>query len=527
MDNDSAHHANIALHMYLTGDYASLIDLGRPYLDKPHFLFWTAALSYHVFGVTAFAYKFPSFLFIILGIYSTYRLGWLLYNKEVGRLAALILATAFAYLLSANDVRMDAILTASAIFALWQLCAYVEKRKTVNFVLAALGLALGFATKGWVGAVVPAFGLLLYLLYGRNWAMIFHWKWLLLGLLFFVFISPVLYAYYLQYDLHPELEVRGRNGVSGVRFILWEQNFERMQGESFRTKERNFTFFFHSFLWAFMPWSLLYILAFAARARVLVQSRLRYLPGPEFMTFAAAAFFMVLFSLSKFKLPHYLNILFPFFALLLACYLYDNRENPKKLRLFWGIQIFVLLTMALVGLLLNLWLFPIHKVWIGLVATVLFLIWVVSFFREAAPLSRIVTWTVTGTVFALFLTNANFYPQLLNYQSGTTLAAVTKAQNIQQSEVFFYEADHSFSFDFNTAYLHQHIAFETIEDLKRQNRNLWLVTDADSKDQLQKSGFTIQQEHRMADFHVSKLKWKFLNPGTRQEALTTVYLIQL
>ncbi|MFL5810226.1 MAG: hypothetical protein ACJ749_11940 [Flavisolibacter sp.] len=39
MDNDSAHHANIALRMYLTGDYVSLVDHGKDYLDKPHLHF--------------------------------------------------------------------------------------------------------------------------------------------------------------------------------------------------------------------------------------------------------------------------------------------------------------------------------------------------------------------------------------------------------------------------------------------------------------------------------------------------------
>jgi hypothetical protein len=48
MNNNAAHHANIALHMYLTNDYVNLIDQGKDYLDKPHLLFWLAALSYHV-----------------------------------------------------------------------------------------------------------------------------------------------------------------------------------------------------------------------------------------------------------------------------------------------------------------------------------------------------------------------------------------------------------------------------------------------------------------------------------------------
>ena len=57
MDNDSAHHATIALHMYLTGDYIDLIDHGKDYLDKPHLHFWLSAASYHIFGVTSFAGK--------------------------------------------------------------------------------------------------------------------------------------------------------------------------------------------------------------------------------------------------------------------------------------------------------------------------------------------------------------------------------------------------------------------------------------------------------------------------------------
>jgi 4-amino-4-deoxy-L-arabinose transferase-like glycosyltransferase len=137
MDNDSAHHANIALHMYLTGDYVNLVDHAGDYLDKPHLHFWLCAFSYKIFGVTTFAYKFPSFVFTILGTYSTFRLGKALYNSEVGKLAALILAAAFAYILANNDVRMDAILTACIAFATWQLVESVDHKKLLNISGAA------------------------------------------------------------------------------------------------------------------------------------------------------------------------------------------------------------------------------------------------------------------------------------------------------------------------------------------------------------------------------------------------------
>ena len=184
MDNDSAHHANIAVHMYLTGDYVRLIDYGVDYLDKPHLHFWLCALSYKIFGVTTFAYKFPSLLFTILGTYSTYRLGYALYNRDIGRLASLIVATAFAYILANNDVRMDAILTASIVFATWQLVEFVHQRKLINVVGAALGLALGFCTKGHIAVFTPAVSIFFYILYRRDWKLFINVKWLLM-LLFF------------------------------------------------------------------------------------------------------------------------------------------------------------------------------------------------------------------------------------------------------------------------------------------------------------------------------------------------------
>ena len=180
MDNDSAHHADIALRMYLTGDYVNLIDHGEDYLDKPHLHFWLSALSYSVFGVTGFAYKLPSFLFTILGTYSTFRLGKSLYNSEAGRLAALMVASAFAYILANNDVRMDAILTASIVFATWQLVDWVNQKKLLNAVGAALGLALGFCTKGHIAVFTPAVEILFYILYKRDWRSFFHWQLLVL-----------------------------------------------------------------------------------------------------------------------------------------------------------------------------------------------------------------------------------------------------------------------------------------------------------------------------------------------------------
>ncbi|HEY0432414.1 MAG TPA: glycosyltransferase family 39 protein, partial [Chitinophagaceae bacterium] len=195
MDNDSAHHANIALHMYLTRDYVSLVDAGKDYLDKPHLLFWLCALSYKIFGVTTFAYKLPSFCFTIAGTYAVWRLGRSLYNAETGRLAALIIASAFAYALANNDVRMDAVLVACIALASWQGVDFVQSGKLSNAAGFGLALGLGFCTKGHIALVCPVAGIFFYILSQRSSRLLISWKWIIAVLVFAIVISPVVYCY--------------------------------------------------------------------------------------------------------------------------------------------------------------------------------------------------------------------------------------------------------------------------------------------------------------------------------------------
>ena len=101
-DNDSAHHATIALNMFLNNDPISLVSHGDPYLDKPHFQFWILQLSFILLGVTTFAYKISSLLFTCLTLYSIYKLARLIYSKDVAINATLILATSFAFLMSSS-----------------------------------------------------------------------------------------------------------------------------------------------------------------------------------------------------------------------------------------------------------------------------------------------------------------------------------------------------------------------------------------------------------------------------------------
>ena len=524
MDNDSAHHANIGLHMYLTGDYVSLVDQGKDYLDKPHLLFWLAAFSYHVFGINTFAYKFFSMLFTLLGLYSTYRLGRLLYTKRVGKLASLVLASSLAFILANNDVRMDAILTASIVFSTWQLVEYLKFQRWTNVLCAGLGLALGFSTKGMVGAVVPTLASLGFMLHQSTFVVFSDRKWIVIPLLFFLFISPVLYCYYLQFDLHPEKVIRGHSEVSGVEFILWSQNIERLDGDNFggQSSKRDSFFFLHTLLWAFLPWSFLLIAGFWKSLKDHVKNRFQSTSRYDGLTLFTVLIMMVLLSISGYKLPHYLNILFPFFAIITAAYILDER-TVKHGKLILKVQGIVVSLLFIVGLILNGW--SLSMDWRVLIAfsVALAATSYVVVTRLGSFIEKAVAVSLAGAVFCNFLLNFNWYPNLLEYQAGNVLAEVSKDHRAQDY-VFLdgYEQSPSFGF-----YRGELISAEPVETVTSTNGILNVYTGEKGLMALREHGVPFNIIATAPDFHVSNLKSSFLHPDKRPGILMRHFLIEI
>ena len=530
MDTDSAHHANIALHMYLTGDYVSLVDHAGDYLDKPHLHFWLCAFSYKLFGVTTFAYKFPSFLFTLLGVYSTYRVGKALYDKETGKLAALILASSFSFMLANNDVRMDAILTACIAFSIWQLVAFIQNKKLLNVAGAALGLALGFSTKGMIAVFVPAIGILFYILYkkvpiaiGRK--ILLNWKWLLLLILFAAFISPVLYCYYLQFNLHPEKMIRGKDHINGLKFILFNQNVERFGGKVDAVAKQDHFFFLHSFLWAFAPWSILAYIAIAGRIKNFLQPKPAS-PDPgrqEWLTTGVFLVMLVVVSLSGFKLPHYLNIVFPTTSVLVAAFIIRKNENAKWIKTIFTLQLIIVCLLLLLSAVMNAWAFPVKNGWV--IPGVVVLLSVVFYFIKSPAYDRMqkaVTVSAAAMIFSFFLLNSNFYPQLLKYQGGKELAVAVRGK-INPRDAYFWTNTYSSSFNFYTETLRNQFA----DSVLHPGKKIWLIYDIRDEEEIKNAGYQLGHRFSVLDYEITKLDLKFVNPGKRESQCSKMVLAEL
>ena len=364
MEIDAAQYAAMSREMLDTHNYLEIYDRGVNYLDKPPLLFWLSVLSFKLFGVSNFSYKLPSVLFSLLALLSTYKLGKALHNEKTGFYSALILSSCQAYFLINHDIRTDTILAACTIFSIWQLYLFIQNNRFSNLFLGALGIGGAMLTKGPIGIMVPALALGFHLIVRREWKVIFNWRWLLILPLVLIFLSPMLVGLYRQYDLHPGKLIQGVPIQSGLQFYFWTQSFGRITGESVWKDDTTSLFFTHTFLWAFLPWCLLFLAGFYTDTKKLIVSRFKLLNHEEALTWGGFLFPFLAFSLSHYKLPHYIFVVFPLAAIITGKYVENlfKARNASWINIFTGIQFFISLILYGLAFVLCFFSFPLQNI---------------------------------------------------------------------------------------------------------------------------------------------------------------------
>ncbi|MDO6519707.1 ArnT family glycosyltransferase [Zobellia uliginosa] len=521
---DSAQFAVMAMRMVQENDFLNLIKGGSQYLDKPHLHFWLSAFSFKLFGFYEWAYRLPAILVTLLGAYSCFGLGNLLYNRNTGRLAALIFMTAQTIVLSVIDVRTDAALTAFTILAIWQFTSYIEKGSLASVCIGAVAAGLAFSSKGQIALFVIGSALICHLAYTHKWQRVLSYK-VLVGLGFFaIAIAPMLYAYYHQFDMHPEKVIRGTTGHSGIRFIFLEQSLERSGGAMGKTSSDYF-FFFHTFLWVFIPWTIPAVVAVGSRIKAIFKLRFAYHPQYEFMTLGTIAIFFLVASFSQFKLPHYLNIVIPLFAVLTASYIIDlvKVDNKKILTIFLGSQYFVLSVVFTAVLFICFYVFEFQSLLAWGLLIVLCGIIVYFCLKREARFLRVITLSVYSSLLLNSVMNLHFYPNLLLYQAGSSMAEVVADENIPVDRIYRISDFNTWALDFYNRQRVKHTSLKNVQEKK----DIWLYVNDKDLRRVQDAGLDWDQQFIENDYNISMLTMGFLNPSTRKRSLKKMHLIHL
>lgn len=525
MENDSAQFAVMAMRMVQEQDFLNLWKGTEEYLDKPHLHFWLAALSFKLFGLFDWAYRIPSVLLTFLGAYSCYGLGSALYSRNTGRMASLIFLAAQTIVLSGIDVRTDAVLTGFSALSIWQLYLYMKTGRLLPLLIGAGAAGLAFSTKGQIALLVIGLPLLCQLLYTSSWNRLWNPK-VLMGLLVFgIVITPMLYAYYHQFDLHPEKVIRGKDQRSGIFFIFWEQSFERLSGQGVGKNSSDYFFFFHTFLWVFLPWTLIGLVALWDRIRGFWKKEKRRAQNGEILTLGGIALIFLIISFAQFKLPHYLNITIPLFAVLSASLLdqWHRSGRFKALNRVTYIQLGIFFLVVVAVLLIALWVFPLESLvgYFILFTGIGLGIWL--FYRWKDPLKRIIGIGVFSCVLLNLVMNTHFYPNLLNFQGGSEMAMVLKQESLEVDTIYKLSEQHTWALDF---YFGKPLEIIPVKELPRK-KAIWVYVNEKQREKLQEVGLRWDLEYTVDQFRISRLQARFLNPGTRDQVLRKRHLLRL
>jgi len=518
MGPDGTLYATIAKTMVQRNNYVELFYNDTDWLDKPHFPFWITALSFKLLGFTTFAYKLPAILFMLMGAVYTYLFAKRLYNTQIALWSVLILLTAQHIVLSNNDVRAEPYLTGLIIASVYHFYR-AQKGNYIQLLLACLFAACAVMTKG-LFALVPICGAIGgHLFITRQWKQLFNVKWLIATLFILLFILPELYCLYIQFDAHPEKLVFDTHNISGIKFFFWDSQFGRFFNTGPIKGHGDPFFFVHTALWAFLPWSLL---LFAALFQF-VKKGSGMIFRTEWYCISGAVLTFLLFSASSFQLPHYLNIVFPFFAIITAQYLYNIKGHSGiKAVKITQIVIFALLLLVIIAL----HYFYQPETLTFVLSFFLVVILLLAFMLPQRISRGVIPQVFLRTIMVSFIVNLYlnqvFYKSLLKYQAGSEAAMWINENNPQHLPVIQVNEDMTTPFEF---YIDGEAETLSGPAVAIHSKGIMLFGSKAYINMLISKGWQVKPLKTFERYWISRLKLTFLNRATRNKELTEMQVV--
>ena len=507
---DAGKYATVAKEIFQNGNYINLTVHGMPYDQKPPMLFWLGALGFRVGGVSNFWFKFPVFLIILLGFYSTYRLGKSMYNKDTGIIAGSLLFFSLMYSLYSMDVHTDTPLQAFVAFALWQLFDFIKTKKSIHCLLGFTGIGLAMLTKGPIGMAIPAFAVGGHILLSKNFQSIKDYRWYLGILWAFVVASPALIGLFSQF------------GWDGIAFFFWKNNVGRMTGTYVGSNNTDYLFYLYNLAFLFLPWSLLFFGAAFMEFKQLFKNKFK---SKEYFTLTGIWVFLIILSFSRSKLPNYMFIIFPLIAVLVAKWIdIAITQKDRLYRLFFVVQnvVVAFLWVAVIGL--TAYLFPSENpgfwvVWLMMIALTLYV-----YKAGVGQAGRLLLPSIIAISALMLYLNASVFPFIFKHQAPPAAARLytklakegEKLYNYRygQYELFFYSEPQAIQLN-----------GDQLKEIVTTPQP-WIFTDEIGLNELNSLNCETDTVIKYQHLYLNKGA-KFVLPSKRDEALKPLFLVKL
>lgn len=339
--------AVVALSMIQDGNWILPINNGVDMAYKPPFFHWLVALISSVTGgVTEYTSRMPSALALTAMVLAGYGFYARRSGATIALLTGLITLSNFEVHRAGVACRVDMLLTAMMVIALYQLYRWMERDMKGLPVWGILALSGALLSKGPVGAALPCLVLLIFgVMRGKGF-------WRTFGKLFGVgLLSCVLPSvwYILAWQ------------QGGQRFLdlIYEENVLRLIGKmTYESHVNPWYYNVMTVVTGFVPYTLLVLMSLCAlkyrkpagtmRTRwECIKKYLREMDDVRLFSLLSFALIFVFYCIPKSKRSVYLLPVYPFLAYFLAEYLIWLKNNHRRtLTTFGGI-------MAALGVLLT------------------------------------------------------------------------------------------------------------------------------------------------------------------------------
>jgi ABC-type multidrug transport system fused ATPase/permease subunit len=288
-----------------------------------------------------------------------------------------------------------------------------------------------------------------------------------------------------------------------------------MQGPIVRAKGDVF-YYVHTLLWAFAPWCLLFYFVFA-RTVIAIFKRKKV---KEYVTVSAIIPMLLFFSLSKFQLNFYTNILFPFFSILVASFI--GSVLSKKERQFYSISQLFYSAVFVVGTFIIIFLLSPQNEWLYLFGGLAVVVCMVTVVLKVPSVNaRYLVISSLATLYINFCLDFSLYPKM-SYLKGENQAAAFVNRYYPNQKLGVIENRRS-GFEF---YSHQPVQQVDMDKWMAgfENDRIYYVDDTVYDKLIQNNAhFTILKQF---DDHSSENILKFINSTKKDRSVQQGYLVK-
>lgn len=328
--------AVVALSMLQYDNWILPINNGVDIPFKPPFFHWCIAIFSTLTGhVSEYTSRLPSAIALIIMILTCFRFYAPRSGKNIAFLTSLITLTNFEIHRAGMNCRVDMVLTAFIVLALFRFFQWYEhKQKGIPW-LAILFMSGATLTKGPVGIILPCFvtGVFLLIKGAKFWRTVFS----LIGFALLACILPSLW-YIAAYQ----------EGGDTFLSLAIEENFGRFLGKmSYESHENPWYYNVTSVLAGFTPYTLLalFSLVFLPYRKLKtitfphswkhILTRIRQTDDVRLFSFLSFLLIFIFYCIPKSKRSVYLMPIYPFIAYFLSYYiLWLTKKAPNALTVF-------------------------------------------------------------------------------------------------------------------------------------------------------------------------------------------------